>query len=116
MYSNYFKELYNSVGELNPSSAMKEIELDDTDPISFYQILYYCYKGVLPNQKLYNMYDWLALLMTSTKYSFTIIINYCEYKIKKYISLKTINEIDEYAEVLFFFFFFFFFFFDIHNY
>eukprot|EP00833_Pecoramyces_ruminatium_P013526 jgi/Orpsp1_1/1187558/evm.model.d7180000058567.1 len=99
-YTDYFKMLNVSTTILNSDSNItniKEIDLKNVDHISFYKILYYCYKGYFPDQYVYNLYDWFALLSISTKFSFHSITSYSEYQIKKYMTLDTINEINEYA-------------------
>lgn len=98
-YTDYFKMLNVSATILNSDSNIKEIDLKNVDHISFYKILYYCYKGYFPDQYVYNLYDWFALLSISTKFSFHSITSYSEYQIKKYMTLDTINEINEYAIV-----------------
>ncbi|OUM66757.1 hypothetical protein PIROE2DRAFT_20129 [Piromyces sp. E2] len=97
-HSEYFTKIFNMVDPyLYREQQTKEITLRNVDYISFYQILFYCYNGYFPEQNSYNMYDWIALLITSSRFLFQNIFNYCELQLKKYINMETIEEINEYA-------------------
>jgi len=99
-HSDYFTKIFNiSDSYLYKEQQTKEITLRNVDYISFYQILFYCYYGYFPEQNLYNMYDWIALLITSSRFLFQSIFNYCELQLKKYINMETIEEINEHAIV-----------------
>jgi len=99
-YSDYFYKICNMVNPyIYNEQKNKEITLKDVDYISFYQILFYCYNGYFPDQASYNMYDWVALLIVSSRFLFLNIFNYCEYQLKQFINKETVDEINEYAIV-----------------
>jgi len=98
--SDYFYKICNMVDPyIYKEHQCKEITLKNVDYISFYQILFYCYYGYFPDQTSYNMYDWIALLIVSSRFLFQSIFNYCEYQLKQYINKETIDEINEIAIV-----------------
>jgi len=78
---------------------MTKVELSHIDFISFYQILVYEYNGYFMEENSYNRYDWMVLLNTSAKLQFQHIFNHCELQLKKYITEKTINEINKFSIV-----------------
>jgi len=98
--SDYFYKICNMEDPyIYKEHQHKEIILKNVDYISFYQILFYCYNGYFPDQASYNMYDWIALLIVSSRFLFQSIFNYCEYQLKQYINKETIDEINEIAIV-----------------
>jgi len=52
-----------------------QLLIENADPISLYQILFFCYNDYFPDQNSYNMYDWMMLLTTSSQFQFQNIIN-----------------------------------------
>jgi len=99
-HSDYFSKILNlSSPILYLEHLTREITIKNVDYISFYQILFYCNNGYFPNQLYYNMYDWISLLIVSSRFLFQSIFNYCEYQLKNFITKETIEEISEYASV-----------------
>ncbi|ORX79318.1 hypothetical protein BCR32DRAFT_300967 [Anaeromyces robustus] len=98
-HSEYFKEFFLSDSSFFIEKKEKEIILPYIDSISFYQILYYSYKGYFPDQELYNMYDWISLLIISSRFLFQKVFNYCEYKLKNYVNVNTVYEILKYSKI-----------------
>lgn len=79
-----------------------EIILQNIDYIAFYKILFYCYYDCLPNESQYNKPDWMILLITSKELSVDPLLNYCELKLKDYVTKETVSGIYTFAKVIFF--------------
>ncbi|OUM68392.1 hypothetical protein PIROE2DRAFT_58147 [Piromyces sp. E2] len=76
----------------------KEIVLEDVDYIAFYQILFFCYNYQFPEEDYYNMYDWLSILHVSSRFLFTDIFKYTEYKLCQFLTRDNLLELYKYSD------------------